>query len=329
MDLIESYLNTVKSYLPRKQREDIIAELSDEIRSQVEEKESELGRALDESELNLLLIRFGDPVAIAARYRQPRHSVALGRELIGPEIFPYYMWILMISGLVTLGWVIYAIVHDALNVPMILVSIVIQFVTITAVVAVIDYVRRKFPHDWLIPPTRMTPLLPIARWRSISGLIFLVVSGIWWTLLPYFPSLYFGATANLSFTPGFLAFTYPVTTVVVLGMAQRLVNLFRPDWTWLPPITRVIVNLLGLAIVYSMIKAYPYVAVVDASVNPTHYEYLAGVFNAIILWGFLASWLWIFFLINSIVNLWMCPQHILHLFRVRAKEMDTTQDESH
>jgi hypothetical protein len=313
MELVDGYLKTVKLYLPRRHKKDIIAELADEIHSQVEEKEASLGRSLTEAEQESLLLQFGDPVAVAARYRQKRRSVTFGRELIGPEMFPYYMWILLINALVTIGWAVYAAVRHALNVPMMLVSIVIQFVIVTFVVAVIDYVRRKFPRDWLFPPVRMTPLLPVAKWRSISGLVLWTLFGIWWFLLPYCPFLYFGSASNLRFTPGFLVFHLPVTLLLVLGIGQRLANLFRPDWNWLPPVTRLIANLAGLVIVIFMLKAYPYVAVIDPTVDPSHDGHLSGIFNAVILWGFVASWLWIFFLMNVIANASMCRQHILRL----------------
>ncbi len=88
MELVESYLKTVKSYLPRRHREDITTELADEIHSQIEEKESELRRPLNEAEIQSLLFKFGDPVVVAARYRQRRPSVTFGRELIGPDSFP-------------------------------------------------------------------------------------------------------------------------------------------------------------------------------------------------------------------------------------------------
>ncbi len=205
----------------------------------------------------------------------------------------------------------------------------IQFVTITFVVALIDYLRRKFPRDWLFPPAGMTPLLPIAKWRSVSGLVVWTIFALWWVLLPYFPFLYFGPAANLKFTPGFLEFTFPVLAVLLLGIAQRLVSLLRPDWTWLPPITRLIANAAGLLIVYFMLKAYPYVAVIDRSVASSHYDHLAVIFNAIILWGFLASWIWIFFLMSAIANAWMCVQHVRRLFRDKENQPRTARDNFH
>jgi hypothetical protein len=53
MELVDRYLGAVKSYLPqteKTQHDDIIAELKDGLLSRMEERESELGRALTEEE---------------------------------------------------------------------------------------------------------------------------------------------------------------------------------------------------------------------------------------------------------------------------------------
>ena len=46
MELIDRYLQAIEFWLPKRQRQDIIAELSEDLRSQIEEKETELGRKL-------------------------------------------------------------------------------------------------------------------------------------------------------------------------------------------------------------------------------------------------------------------------------------------
>jgi hypothetical protein len=45
MELLNRYLQAVGFWLPRKQKHDIIGELSEELRCQIEEKESALRRA--------------------------------------------------------------------------------------------------------------------------------------------------------------------------------------------------------------------------------------------------------------------------------------------
>jgi len=65
MELIDRYLQAVKFWLPKAQKQDIIAELSEDIRSQVEEKEAELGRKLNDAEVEAILIQRGSPIVVA------------------------------------------------------------------------------------------------------------------------------------------------------------------------------------------------------------------------------------------------------------------------
>src|ERR1700719_2440489 len=94
MELVDSYLKAVKRYLPRRQRNDIIAELSEDLRSQLEARQRELGRPLTEDEQMAIFKRQGDPMAVALRYRQHGRSLTVGWELIGPELFPAYLILL-------------------------------------------------------------------------------------------------------------------------------------------------------------------------------------------------------------------------------------------
>jgi hypothetical protein len=83
MALIDRYLQAVKFWLPRNQKDDIIAELSEDLRSQIEEKEAELGRKLTDAEVEPILKRCGPPMAVAGRFLPQRY-------LIGPGLFPIY-----------------------------------------------------------------------------------------------------------------------------------------------------------------------------------------------------------------------------------------------
>src|SRR5260370_13987905 len=83
MELIDRYLQAVGFWLPKAQKQDIVAELLEDINSQMEEKEAELGRKLNESEVEAILKQLGSPILVANRYLPPRH-------LIGPLLFPIY-----------------------------------------------------------------------------------------------------------------------------------------------------------------------------------------------------------------------------------------------
>lgn len=84
MDLVERYLNAIRPLLPGDTRDDIIAELADEIRSRIEEKETELGRRLEPAETEAILKAMGAPLSVAARYGP-------GRHLIGPAVYSIYI----------------------------------------------------------------------------------------------------------------------------------------------------------------------------------------------------------------------------------------------
>src|SRR5260370_35805464 len=83
MDLLERYLQAVRTYLPTSQQEDILKELGENLRAQMADKEAELGRPLSEDELADILKKHGHPVLVATRHRQSRH-------LIGTTRSPFY-----------------------------------------------------------------------------------------------------------------------------------------------------------------------------------------------------------------------------------------------
>lgn len=86
MDLIDRYLNAVAAQLPQDERADIVDELRDLILSRFEAREEALGRPLSEDEQEAILQEIGHPLVVAARYRKGPDS------LIGPELFPYWLF---------------------------------------------------------------------------------------------------------------------------------------------------------------------------------------------------------------------------------------------
>src|SRR5580693_135649 len=91
-NMIDRYLQAVGFWLPRKQREDILAELSEDLRSQIEDREEEFGRPLDEVDVAAILKARGRPIVVAGGYL-PQQS------LIGPVFFPSYRLTLKIVAL--------------------------------------------------------------------------------------------------------------------------------------------------------------------------------------------------------------------------------------
>jgi len=96
MELLDRYLQSVKFWLPKAQQDDILKELNENIRSQMEDKEGELGRPLSEAEQSAILKRHGHPILVASRYWDRQH-------LIGPALFPIYWFVLRLVLVITVA----------------------------------------------------------------------------------------------------------------------------------------------------------------------------------------------------------------------------------
>lgn len=109
MDLIERYLKEVRFWLPGRQREDVIRELGEDLRSEVEERETGLGRRLKEPEIAEILKRRGQPMIVAVRYLPIQH-------VVGPGLFPFYWTTLRASFIgLAVAHVVLAVVRGVQN----------------------------------------------------------------------------------------------------------------------------------------------------------------------------------------------------------------------
>ena len=90
MELIDRYLHAIRPWLPLgSPRDEILRELSEDIRSEVDERRG--GRdEIPERELVEILKARGHPVAVAARFGQ-------GDSLVGPRLFPIFRLIVTIG----------------------------------------------------------------------------------------------------------------------------------------------------------------------------------------------------------------------------------------
>ena len=93
MRLIDNYLSAVAGYLPKKNREDIKAELKSSLYEQLEDQSAALQRDLSEQEQAEFLKRLGHPLKVAGEYAPQKY-------LIGPTLFPYYLQTLKVIAVV-------------------------------------------------------------------------------------------------------------------------------------------------------------------------------------------------------------------------------------
>ena len=156
MELLNRYLESVRNCLPDAQRDDIISELSENLRSQIEDQEAGLGRRLTAAEVEAILKQHGHPLIVASRYRQDQRNLSFGREIIGPALFPFYLRVLKYNlGLTTL--ILLALftalflggqVAKASIFPVFLYQFLIQFGVVTLIFSIADRHWKKHPDQW-------------------------------------------------------------------------------------------------------------------------------------------------------------------------------------
>jgi len=266
-ELLERYLQAVRFWLPKAQQEDISAELAEDLHSQIEEKEAELGRDLNQDEMAAILNRCGSPIVVASRYRPQT-------QLIGPVLFPIYQFVLKVTLLWVLIPLFVVIVGPAVILPAanrmgaffqilstLFTALIASTAAITIVFAVLERVGSKcnLIEKWdvrsLPAIPKPTPQQP-SRTHTIFELIFGVIGFAWLLLVPHYPFLLLGPAAHF-IAPGTLWQTYylPMVLLSFAGIAHQCVSLARPQWTWLPPTARLLVTVLSLALVQSMLRA--------------------------------------------------------------------------
>ena len=319
MDILENYLRAVKRCLPRAQSDDIIKELSDELRSQIDEQQAALGRSFNDQEMMAFFKQQGDPMTVARRYRQDHHSLSLGWELIGPELFPTYLMFLSFNLTLTIAAVVVVslIIHIAITLQAFIVPVLAQIICLTVVFTALNLIRRKFPQPWYYPPAELAPMLPISRWYSLVGLIMWSIVAVWWLAVPHFPQLILGSgAAYIKLASSWHRFYVPMLLLVLASIFQRVLSLFHPTWTWVVPVIRMVINGAAVPILcVLMFKSPTLVVLADGIQSNAHYEQLVDNFNGLIRWGILGPWLWMYTGISAVVYAWYSVPHLRRLIR--------------
>ena len=275
-DLIDRYLQAVGFWLPRTQKQDILAEISEDLRSQLEDRESELGRALTEPEVADLLKMRGRPIFVAGQFLPQQN-------LIGPALYPIYVFVLKIVALcylipwlvVWLGILIFDHAQSATHLSgqwhslgTLWTIVFTQFGIITVIFAVIDRVSVKSPclTDW---DPRKLPKVKVEtptkrRYDALCGIIFGIFGLVWLLAIPDFPFLIIGPAAYLvKGAPIWQTVYWPLVALAIAGIFEHVVRLLRPDLTWFPPTFRFATTLLSAWIVNALLHTQTYVLPVN------------------------------------------------------------------
>lgn len=240
MELINRYLQAIKVWLPKEQQ-DVVAELSEDIRSEVEEKEAALGRALSETELEAVLKERGNPLLVAERYLPPRH-------LVGPVLFPIYRLLLRSVLLYyAVPWILvwlcfvlfvpsYRADHPGLALLGTLrglwLTLLHLFAGLTIAFALVDKygLESLLTRDWSphkLPVARDEAR--ISRFSSITQMLWNAFLALWWLGLIGLPNI---PDVHVTLAPGMGGYFYwPILLLLLASLAMAAVNTIAPIWT--------------------------------------------------------------------------------------------------
>jgi hypothetical protein len=276
VDLLRRYVQAVEFWLPGKQKQDILAELSEDIRSEIEDKESEVGRPVGQTELEAILTRWGHPMLVAERYLPQR-------SLIGPVLLPAYRLVMTIVTLVYLlpwllvgvGFVIFdpghrttgAIVDGLQSFWLIALHLV---VVVTGIFALLErhQARSRSWENWsagkLLERQPARDANEIPRSQSIAELVVGLISVWWWLQLMGRPAVYHLAdTFRITVWPLYPGLYWTILVFLLAGVVMACVGLRRPWWTRQSAGAQLAVDALGLLVCVA-IAASPFVEITAA-----------------------------------------------------------------
>jgi hypothetical protein len=250
LELVDRYIAAVKFWLPAHLREDVGAELAEDIRSEIEEAERAKGRPLTDDEVAAILKARGNPLLVAGRYMPQRH-------LIGPEIFPVYIFVLKIVAVICIvlplvAWFAKAIFNPlplSFNAPFD--SLLMAFAVVTIVFALIEYkgidIAKK--TDW--NPQALRPVVDrnrIARSDSIGEIIGSLI-GIGFFAAGYLSitTYHFPTGGSITVAPEWIAFWQTIIAIALVEIALASVNLFKPYWSGLRVVAWLAISLAKTA----------------------------------------------------------------------------------
>lgn len=328
MELLERYLQAIGQYLPANSRNDILAELRTELLEQMDARAEEWGRPLDEADVAALLKVHGKPEAIALRYLPQR-------SLIGPAIFPFYLFtlrrslpiFLLVYGLGSIATIMFSaqqgeVVGQIVQSVARLVPTLFLFLGIVTIVfAAIEYAGTKpaaRAHIAQWDPMKLPALKPqqSAKQKSFAiRVLELAVHALWMLYVLAIPTHPFlmlgpGASALRSLGIGLAPVWHPFFVLLIVMLSVQLlmkIVALRPGEQPLIKPLDFAANLLGL--VALSLVAFAQQVIVSSS--PTaNLQQLATVNHAVSLGLRIALF---FAVIGFITEIWKYLRARIHL----------------
>lgn len=323
MELVERYLQAIRFWLPKDQRQDdLVNELGEDLRSQIEEKEAELGHPVSEEDASEILKWCGAPMVVASR-------LGPNNYVIGPLLYPIYLfvlkmvllWILVPIFLFIVAPATFASSHNlgtaiSATIGGLWSGLFIAAGTITLVFAILERTPAQAAITCKWDPRKLPPLHPpeqkTSLSRSVCDMAFAYFGLIWLLLMPHYPFLILGpAAAFLKAAPALHVFYLFIVTLGVLALLRNTTIVMRPQWTRFPlrsllaqeVFTFVLLTLLlTVSGATHAVDWHPFVVLTESARNSVQYAKVPVIVNLSILVSVLIWWFSLG--IAMIVHIW-------------------------
>jgi hypothetical protein len=323
-ELVQRYLQAVRFWLPKTQRQqDLLAEYGEDLRSQIEAREEELGRPLDQAEVSTILKNCGNPMEVAGR-------LGPERSLIGPGLFPIYAFVLKM----VLLWILVPVFIFIVG-PVNLANVegdwgraivntlgalwsgsFIAAGVVTLVFAILERTQALAGMTCKWDPSRLPPLQKPERKTSFlqtfCELVFNVFGLVWLLLVPHHLWMILGPAATfLEPAPLWHTVYVPIVLLAIANILRPAVILGRPQWTWFPLTTQLVQSTFMLLLLNFMLNAvsqpasgawYPFLTLADSVKNSPHFIRIAAVVNVSVLISLACTWIGV--CIGGVVQTW-------------------------
>lgn len=294
-DLIQRYLQAVRFWLPKKQQDDILLELSQDLNAQVEEQEERLGRKLNDLEVETMLRRRGSPIQVANGYL-PQQS------LIGPLLFPIYAFVLKIVTLCMLIPAAVGVIAGIISGPVthlvkggweppfahvggqLWTAWFSAMAVVTLAFAVLErtQVKAEILEKW--DPSKLPPLRPkhmIPRSSSAIEVAVNLCVLVWWGWNMAAPLELRLGNVQVTLTPEWVVFFWGILVLTMASALLAAVNFVRPWWTPARVATRLALDVAGGVFFCWVLKANVLASIDWPGATP---EKQALVVNQVNLW---------------------------------------------
>jgi len=265
-ELLDRYVQSVKTLLPPEKMDDIAAEVRSNLESLVEDRAAQLGREPSLEEMSAILKQHGHPVVVASRYRdQP------GRGLISPELFPFYwftmraifgLWVTVrviiavfqFQGTATPGSILLRLGRDILLAGFIIAA------GVTLLFTIWEYLEFKFRYSqrWkpeslpAVPPPIRQPKQPRPLAQIIGGMVWL----IFFAMALFSPWMFWvwGGRGVFSPSDAVYAMRLPMWLLALFGISQSWLSYTRFSAAEWRPFLRIALTIAGLALAIFLLR---------------------------------------------------------------------------